>query len=241
MDIANWNSLTFLKGFIEKSQWKTTILFAYVFFAICTWKSAPILPDVSAAPPECFTTFVYGTWKIGLAALLFGLIPMGIVKFVFRESLTDYGVSLGIIQKTVKSALLCVPVFAITGWLSGSEIGFQSVYPLNPCASWGIWTSSWFILHATTYLFLYYFSYEFFFRGFIQHGISDSCGIWNAILIQSLISTFFHIGHPMCELWGAFFGSLLWGFFVVRNQSLISGWLQHASLGILVDARLIMY
>ena len=78
-------------------------------------------------------------------------------------------------------------------------------------------------------------SWEFLFRGFLQHGLEDSCGVFNAVLIQSLAAAALHFGHPMTETLGAFGGSIFWGFLVLRTRSLLSGAVQHAVLGIFLN------
>lgn len=180
--------------------------------------------------------FLWNARKIGAAFLLMGVIPALCVKFLFKESLTQYGLTLGDAKRTFRTFLTFAPIMLLLGWLSAGEKAFYSVYPYNPAAgvSW-----RFLLLHSATYLFLYYAAWEFMFRGFIQRGLEGTVGATTAVLIQVLASTMLHYGHPASETFGCVAGGLLWGFLAIRTRSLASGWAQHALLGIALDWGLI--
>lgn len=222
----------FLYNIISPPQLKSTIILIYLTLALCAWKSLPVKPVLDGLNQEALPIFLWGSWKLCAAAVLFGFLPVFIIKFIFRESLADYGLQRGIFKRFCITAGIMTPIMIIIGYNSGSITAFDSVYPLNPAAFWGV---RWLALHSFLYAILYYISYEFFFRGFLLRGLSDSCGLINALLIQACAATCFHFGHPGCELWGSFFGSLWWGFIAIRTNSIWSGWLQHAALGIALE------
>ncbi|MDO4582884.1 MAG: type II CAAX endopeptidase family protein [Planctomycetia bacterium] len=176
--------------------------------------------------------------------LLFGLIPMGIVRFGFREKLSDYGVCWGN-RYTLRSFLIMAPVMIAIGWFSGHTTEFYAVYPYNPWFLGGAtslaegWMFS--IFYNLLYFFLYYFSWEFFFRGFLQRAMEPSLGVVNTILLQTTLSVFAHFTHPSHEALGAIAGGLIWGFLVYRTRSILSGWGQHAAIGMALDYGLIYY
>ncbi|MBP5620551.1 MAG: CPBP family intramembrane metalloprotease, partial [Thermoguttaceae bacterium] len=150
---------------------------------------------------------------------------------------SDYGLTWGIFKRVVFNFFSFLPVMLVMGWLSGGIREFYDVYPYNPLA--GI---SWraLITHSITYLFLYYLSWEFMFRGFIQLGLTQRLGAVPAVLVQTLASSMLHYGHPASETFGCVVGGLLWGFLVYRTKSILSGWGQHAVLGITLDWSLIL-
>jgi membrane protease YdiL (CAAX protease family) len=165
------------------------------------------------------------------ALVLLGLLPALIVKLVFREKLADYGVGLGHRLRTVRTFLICAPIVLLIAYLSSGGTSLGSEYPINHLAR----VSGWgFTLHVLTYL-LFYLGYEFQFRGFMQHGLEESMGAANALLVQVLASVLFHIGKPVSEIYAAIVGGLLWGLLVYRTRSLLSGMLQHFLLGIALD------
>jgi membrane protease YdiL (CAAX protease family) len=69
----------------------------------------------------------------------------------------------------------------------------------------------------------------------MQHGLQASMGSVNALLVQVMASVTVHIGKPTGEIYGSIVGGLIWGILVYRTRSLLSGLLQHALLGILLD------
>ncbi len=160
--------------------------------------------------------------------LLMGIVPALIVKFAFREKLSDYGVGLGIRTRTLRTFLIMAPLFVLGGWLSSKSAAVAAYYPINPSAS------RMFALHVFTYLF-FYAGWEFFFRGFMQFGLRDKFGDAGAIMAQVLASSLLHIGTPAGEAFAAVAGGVLWGLVAFRTRSLLSGYLQHSLLGITVD------
>jgi uncharacterized protein len=165
------------------------------------------------------------------ALLLMGVVPALIVKLVFREKLADYGVRFGDRVRTVRSFLICAPIFVLVAYLAARNPTFWKEYPINRHAGVSMQT---FALHALTYL-MYYVGWEFLFRGFMQHGLQESMGAANAIWVQVMASAIMHIGKPAGEIYGSIGGGLLWGILAYRTRSLLSGLLQHSLLGILVD------
>jgi len=218
---------------LSKDQSKPVIILLYTVLAASVWKyfafphfaSKPVLDD-----------FWLGATPLLAALILFGLIPMGIVKGVFREQLADYGLRIGIVHRTLRTFLLAVPVIVVIAVLMGHHSALHEVYPLNETirpqhTKIGI---DLFMIHSICYL-GYYFGWEFLFRGFIQQGLSERCGIPTAVLIQTMASTMLHYGHPAGEIFGAIIAGLVWGLIAYRTQSILSGFGQHALLGIVLD------
>lgn len=239
---------------------KPTVIILYATFALSFWKYIPPAPIPSDGPfrakaagivvtestavqdrdalrlpqspsPLTKRDFFLGERKIIAAFFLMGLIPAGIVRFVFREKLSDYGLTFGN-RFTIRSALILTPVLAVFGFLAAKNELFYFNYPLNPTLS-GIDGRFW--LHAIFYAVGYYLSWEFLFRGFLLRGLSDSYGLYGALLIQTLASTMVHYGHPLSEVLGSVGGGLFWGLLALRTHSILSGWLQHSTLGVFLD------
>lgn len=163
---------------------------------------------------------------------LLGLMPALIGGHLLGRGLASYGVRLGILVRTVRSAALLAPIFIFLGWISSHDPSMARCFPTNPAAGSSL---AMFALHAAIYL-LHYAGWEFHFRGFLQMGLRDSLGDGNALLVQVMASTLVHIGSPAIETYGAIAGGILWGILAYRTQSLLSGMVQHACLGIALDA-----
>ncbi len=163
--------------------------------------------------------------------VLLGVVPALIVRFIFRESLSAYGVKLGDALFGWTSFFVIAPVIIIAAYLSSKLPDFLAEYPLNPGA--GV-TPLHFIGHALSYLF-FYLGWEFCFRGFMQFGLRDTLGDWNAILVQAVVSCLLHIGKPVGETLSSIIGALVWGVVVFRSRSLLYVILMHWLLGVSLD------
>ena len=170
-------------------------------------------------------------WHFASAFLLLGLVPTLVVKVVFKESLTDYGMRRGDAGFSIKVLVLCLPVLVVLTIPSARVAGFAAEYPFDHGAGN---SPAIFASHAGTYL-LFYLGWEFFFRGFMQFGLRGALGDWNAILVQTLASCLVHIGKPVGEIYGAILAGLLWGYIVFRARSLWAVLVMHWVLGVSLD------
>jgi membrane protease YdiL (CAAX protease family) len=226
----------FLKKFFVRNQLKPTVILLYSTLAMIFWYyfSLPFATRLHLAEmleENQSTAFLWGTSKIFSAFLVFGLLPILIVKLIFQEKLADYGLQKGNGLRLIRGTLICVPVMLILGFLTSYNSSYLTVYPYNPAVTN---SPEIFLCHAATYL-TYYFGWEFFFRGFLQNGLRDSLGIYHAILIQTMASTMLHFGHPCSEVLASIFGGIFWGILAVRCRSIWSGFIQHSILGITLD------
>jgi membrane protease YdiL (CAAX protease family) len=233
---AELNFPQFLFEFFSNKQWKPTLILVYAMLAMIGWKYFTVTEELQLLAYQLFgentvTTFLLGAHKMFGSFVLFGIVPIFIVKLIFREKLADYGLQLGNGSQFWVNTLLLVPPIFVIGMLSARDEVFLNVYPYNPAVTNA---PTLFVCHAITYL-AYYFGWEFFFRGFMQHGLRESLGIYNAILVQTMASAVLHFGHPMCETLGAIAGGVIWGFLVLRCRSLWAGFVQHSVLGITLD------
>lgn len=236
---------TFLSELFRKENRKATVILLYATIALTIWKHLPDAAQLANidgtrlfpnTPETTMPIFISGMGKILGAFILMGIVPALIVKWVFRESLYDYGVQWGIPVRTFRSMCIMVPFMMFGAWVASQDSRFFLIYPYNPAAGSG---TGWFLLHAMSLLLLYYTGWEFFFRGFLQKGLQSSCGTCNAVLIQTALATMAHYRSPECEVWACLVASLFWGFLALRTKSIVSGWVQHATIGVVLDLFLI--
>lgn len=164
--------------------------------------------------------------------LLLGVIPALIVRCVFRESLQEHGWGLGDRFRTVRSFLIVLPVAIVGTYASSLDADVGKAFPLNPAAGESVQS---FALHAAAYM-SFYVGWEFFFRGFMQRALSPAHGLVAAVLIQTMASSLGHLGRLPEEMFASILGGLFWGWLAYRTRSIVSGMLQHALLGIGLDA-----
>ena len=166
------------------------------------------------------------------AFLLLGLVPCFIVKVCFREPLSAYGLQIGDWRLGGKALAVLGPVLVVAACASATMPDFLLEYPLNrsACLSW-----QYFLFHAFLYL-LFYIGWEIYFRGFVQFGLREKFGDWNAILVQTALSCLVHIGKPGGEIYGSILGGIVWGVVVFRTRSLLAAIVSHWLLGVSLDA-----
>jgi len=154
-------------------------------------------------------------------ALLLVAVPMALIKLVYHDSWSRYGLGLpppgrrklaawGFVTLTV----LSLPAF----YLGSQDPGMQKLYPFyRPFAD-----TLQFALYELTY-FPFFLAIEFIFRGYLLFGLESirpehvkaagggaAAPVFfgkYALLIQMLSYTAWHLGKPLPELWG----TLLWG------------------------------
>jgi membrane protease YdiL (CAAX protease family) len=169
--------------------------------------------------------------SLGSTALLLGIVPLIVVKFVLRDSLADYGLRLGNVPFALICSLLTVPLIVMIGYSSAQMPEFQSAYPINPPARD---SSTALVLHLMGQIF-WYAAWEFHFRGFLQHGLGKSFSMPLGIGVQTMASALAHFGKPGAEIFASILGGLLWGALAWRTRSLLAGIFQHWLLGASLD------
>jgi uncharacterized protein len=167
--------------------------------------------------------------------ILLGVLPALMIKFVFHEPLSHYGVRLGNWQWGLKVFFILAPVMMILTFLSSRMGSFTAEYPLYNGAGA---SPSNFMFYSLLYV-AFYLGWEFFFRGYMQFGLRNRLGDWNTILVQTLASCLLHIGKPDAEIYSSILGGIAWGMVVLRTQSLLPALLLHWLLGICLDAFII--
>lgn len=188
-------------------------------------------------------------------AFLVVVIPILIIKFGFKQPLSDYG--LGLLPKGRRMlawwtfltiTLVTLPFFVI----GAQDTSMREVYPFyRPFSSLGQ-----FLLYELTYL-PFFIAIEFIFRGYLLFGLAgvrdDEIkdggegvpGVFYfhryALLIQMLSYTAWHLGRPLPETWG----TLVWGLVAgATAYSVRSIWplvLSHWLLNVVLDALILGY
>ena len=185
-------------------------------------------------------------------ALLLVVIPILLIKFVYRQKLSDYGLGLPpkgrrklAVQTFIVLMLLCLPAF----FIATRNADMRATYPFYRLFT-GIGS---FILYELTYL-PFFLAIEFIFRGYLLFGLAgirDSeimarktdvgvPGVFYfgkyALLIQMLSYTAWHLGKPLPELWGTLLWGLAAGVLAYTVRSIWPVVLSHWLLNVFFDA-----
>ena len=172
--------------------------------------------------------------------LLFLAVPLVIIV-LNRMAPASFGMGIG--NWRLGIVLGCAGlVLTLAGLFSGwRDPGMQEFYPFSKAA---MQSPGRFVLYESAYVVLYYLAWELTFRGVLLFGLlallpPTLTGALAAILLQTIVSTVFHIGHPDSEILGAFIFGLLSGLVTAATGSFLYALVLHASAGILNDT--VMY
>lgn len=187
-----------------------------------------ITPAIAAADTELLAWY---KWLYHFIAtfILFAVIPVVIIRTVFKEPLSGYGICLGDWKFGMVASLAAFVVLSLPLWLSANNAEHLSYYPLTMLA---IESPQLFGLWALSYL-PHYIGWEIFFRGYIGLGAKKQYGAFSAILLQVLVSTLMHIGKPGGETFGAIVGGIYLGLLTYRTRSILWAIIFHWYLGLM--------
>lgn len=171
--------------------------------------------------------FLY--WFIGDFFTNF-VVPLLIIKILFRENGKDYGVTWGDFRSgmgyTGVSLMIMLPLI----WYASSKQEFLLVYPhLLPARdSWEL------LLYYEAGMFLYMISWEFIWRGFMLFGLYPKFGFYS-VLIQMIPFLILHNGKPALETFSAIAGGIALGAIALRTGSFFYGVIIHISIMYAID------
>ncbi len=256
-----WTIAKILVNGIKKLGDKTSVILWSSFILLLLWGPRGY-PEM--IPLDFFRKLVpeFG-WRDELISFLWGfillvVIPCCIIKFYFKESLSDYGlgwtnkrVKLGVLALIV-TILICAPIF----YGGTSDQQMKDEYPLFTDRENGlpvITTWGGFMVYQSFY-FLFFISVEFIFRGYLLFGLYGPVkderqvkaralktpregpyfGIY-AVLFQMLPYTMWHLSKPMPE----YAGTIVWGVAVaiiaLKIRSIWPIIIAHWALNVMVD------
>ncbi len=165
-----------------------------------------------------------------LVFIFFFIIPAVIVKYAFKEKLTEFGFNFNNVNKGIKFILIVLPVLILSLWLSSSQPAFQKEYPLAKII---MKDYKLFIVMEFFYL-LYYIGWEFLFRGFIINGLKRY-GLIFGIAFETSISTILHYTKPGGEIILALIAGFILGYYAYKYRTIWFVVFIHWTVGILMD------
>jgi hypothetical protein len=172
-----------------------------------------------------------------IGAVLLVVIPVVLIKLVYKQRLGDYGLGLppkGRWGITLLSGALLLGISLPAFLVGAKDASMQATYPLYRGAFSGL---GQFLVYQAGY-FLFFLAIEFTFRGYLLFGLYNLrdrdappgvSGVkgplvfgYYAIFISMLSYTAWHLGKPIPELWG----TLIWGI-AAGTVALVSGTIWH--------------
>lgn len=170
--------------------------------------------------------------------VLMFIIPALYLKFKMKADFSDYGMGLGNVKAGLTLVAICVPIILVVLYFGTDAVDVRTEYPLAKSLHTQREMIIWYHL---AYVFLYYTAWEFFFRGFLLFGLKDRFGVFNAILIQTILSCMIHLGKPASETIGALFIGILFGIFAYRTRSIWYVFILHIIMGLSTDLYIIYF
>lgn len=116
---------------------------------------------------------------------LFLVFPWLIVRFLLKGNFREFGISIGNIRKGIIFSVIFVLVFVLLNYFLVYKTNFRSQLQVYPASLSSFWIFLWFQLIISLPS---HFSWEFFFRGFLQMGLEKKIGKY-AVLVQALAQT----------------------------------------------------
>ncbi len=160
------------------------------------------------------------------------IIPVFLIRLVFKEKLSNYGLQWGSFWKDSWLYLLMLAIMIPLVYFASRTESFQYRYPFySPSINESLWPNFW--IWQFVYL-LQFFALEFFFRGFMVHGLKRELGIYS-IFVMTIPYCMIHFGKPMSETFAAIFAGLALGLMSLKSRSIALGVFLHYSVAITMD------
>jgi membrane protease YdiL (CAAX protease family) len=170
-------------------------------------------------------------YRFGAVFVLFFVVPALCYRLLARRPLAELGFRLGDLRAGLTIVLAALAALTPVLWLVSFDPAMQREYPLAKQA-----TASVGLLVAYELAYgLYYWGWEFLFRGALQLGLRPRLGLVGACAVQLLPSVLLHIGKPVGETWAAVVAAPAFGLMAVRTGSFLPLFLVHWGIGVLND------
>ena len=158
--------------------------------------------------------------------------PVLLILFVFKEKVSDYGLSFRGAFKDYKLYLIMLMVMIpLVVYFSRTE-SFQSRYPFYNLQKGEVFYPNFIIWEA--FYFLQFFALEFFFRGFMVHGTKQRFGFYS-VFVMTIPYCMIHFGKPMPETIAAIIAGVVLGVLSLKSRIIWMGVAIHCSVAIKMD------
>ena len=170
-------------------------------------------------------------WWSGWRVFGYIILPVVAILLMPGERVRDYYISfIGFFKHLWIYAVLFLAILPAVIIAAQTE-AFYGTYPFYKLAnrsSFDFW--AWEFFYVIQFL-----SLEFFFRGFMLHGLRRSMGSM-AVFVMLVSYCMIHYGKPFPETMGAIFAGLILGTLAMRTRSIWGGVLIHAGVAVSMDA-----
>ena len=176
-------------------------------------------------------------WGIG-QLISYTAPPLLAIKLILGERVRDYGLRTRGIGRhaAVYAVLLAVSLpFVVAASFTAA---FQAKYPFYDLAPGeGLWPNMalWWLIYG-----LQFAALEFFFRGFMIHGLSGRLG-YMAVFVMVVPYNMLHYGKPLAEALAAIVGGAVLGSLSLRSRSIWWGAAVHVAVAGTMDVAALVH
>jgi len=169
-------------------------------------------------------------WWSGWRVFGYVIVPMLVLACLPGQRIRDHHVSLrGFFRHLWIYGVLLAIVLPFV-FAASTTARFRELYPFYRIANRSYADlAMWEVLYAVQF-----FSLEFFFRGFLLHGLRRALGA-NAIFVMLVPYCMIHFGKPMAETLGALGAGLVLGTLAMRTRSIWGGVVIHVCVAVTMD------
>ncbi len=186
---------------------------------------------ITALPPRAE---LFGWFGINFGVLF--VVPALIITLIWKQSLRRYGLQWGRAgawtNYLLLYALVLVPVLIIASRIPV----FQQYYPRYQWAKTDVSA----LLLSIGGWGVYFFAWEFFFRGFLLNLLAPRYGAF-AIVVQTVPFVMMHFPKPELECFAALVAGLALGLMAYRGKSFMGAWLLHWGAATAMDLLVIFW
>jgi membrane protease YdiL (CAAX protease family) len=220
-------SLTFINFFSNGDEpgWIVSPLRAFGFDGLAT------------RAQDALTTSSHAQfWQLSVWALVavtgYVVLPVLVVRFLLHERIRDFGLRTRGIAGHAGMYAVLYAIAAPALIVASFGAAFQHRYPfydLHPAE--GLWPYlwAWWALYALQFVAL-----EFFFRGFVVHGLAPRFG-YAAVFVMIVPYNMIHYGKPLPEALAAIVGGVVLGTLSLKTKSIWWGAALHISIAATMD------
>ncbi len=220
----------------------SSILITIVYWFVALWytNKGPLSKDLvvfhwlfgGTGPWLDLWQYIY---QFTVTVILFWLLPLTITRYYLKENFTNLGLKAIYSREAILVCAIVYPLVIASTYFSSQEAPIAAEYPLSKLigTSWGV-----FIAYQLAYMF-YFIAYEIFYRGYLQFGLkSDNPTTRELIviaLIQTVLTTLFHIGKPSSEILAAAAFGPVFGYVTFRYGTIWYVMVIHYVMNIFLD------
>ncbi len=172
-------------------------------------------------------------WWVAIVTIFYFVIPLLIIRFVWKDKASDFGLKFGIESGFWKLLAACTAVMLPLVYLMSLTSGFAAKYPFLRINNGGAYIGRTLLVWELIY-FVQFFGLEFFFRGFLVHSLKRSLGLYS-IFVMTVPYCMIHFSKPPAETFSAIAAGIFLGWLSYKNGSIWLGLLLHCTVAFSMD------